>query len=96
MQIIGEDRLMKLARKHGDCFKQVQVWCNIVRQVAWRNLVEVRQTFPTADPVDDKTVFNIKGNAYRLITTVWYEGGTIYIKDLLTHDAYNKGTWKSK
>lgn len=96
MQIIGEDRLMQMARKHGDCVKAVQHWCNVVLQATWSTPADMRKTFRTADPVEGKTVFNIRGNHYRLITTIWYEEGTIYINELLTHDEYNKGDWKSR
>jgi mRNA interferase HigB len=58
------------------------------------NLSEVRQTFRHADVVGDKTVFNIKGNDYRLIVHIRYDLGIIYIKDLLTHAEYDRGTWK--
>jgi mRNA-degrading endonuclease HigB of HigAB toxin-antitoxin module len=40
--------------------------------------MEVRQLFPTADPVGEFTVFNIKGNAYRLITEINCKTGKIY------------------
>jgi len=58
-------------------------------------LSDVRQTFCHADLVGDKTVFNIKGNDYRLITVIRYDLGIIYIKDLLTHAEYDKGKWKT-
>lgn len=55
----------------------------------------MRRTFRHADVVGDKTVFNIKGNDYRQIVYIRYDLGIIYIKDLLTHAAYDKGTWKA-
>ena len=39
-------------------------------------------------------MFNIKGNAYRLVVHIRYDRGIIYIKDLLTHSEYDKGVWK--
>lgn len=95
MRIIAKSRLMALATAHSDCVAQATAWYNIASKAAWHNLAEVRQTFPHADPVGDKTVFNIKGNAYRLIVYIRYDLGIIYIKDLLTHAEYNKGTWKA-
>jgi mRNA interferase HigB len=44
--------------------------------------------------VAGKTVFNIKGNDYRLIVDILYDKGIIYIKDLLTHAEYDRGAWK--
>jgi mRNA interferase HigB len=95
MRIIAKSRLMALAAAHGDCIGQVTVWYNIANKATWHDLSEVRRTFPHADPVGDKTVFNIKGNAYRLIVYIRYDLGIIYIKGLLTHAEYNKGAWKA-
>jgi mRNA interferase HigB len=95
MRIIAKSRLMALAAAHGHCIEQVVAWYNIASKATWHNLAEVRQTYRHADLVGDKTVFNIKGNAYRLIVHIRYDRGIIYIKDLLTHAEYDRGTWKA-
>lgn len=56
--------------------------------------MEVRQTYPSADFVDPYTVFNIKGNAYRLIVKIEYKWQIVFVKDLLNHADYDKGGWK--
>lgn len=94
MRIIAKRRLVELATKHGDCLDQVVNWRHIASKAAWQNLSEVRQTFRNADVVGDKTVFNIKGNQYRLVTQIHYDRQTIYIRDLLRHAEYDKGAWK--
>ncbi len=58
--------------------------------------MEVRQILPHADAVGDKTVFNIKGNAYRLITAIHYNRGIIYVREVLTHAEYNRGDWRNR
>jgi mRNA interferase HigB len=95
VRIIAKSRLMALAVASGDCVQQVAAWHAIARRATWNNLAEVRQTFRHADVVGDKTVFNIKGNDYRLIVHIRYDVGIIYIKDLLTHAEYDKGAWKA-
>jgi mRNA interferase HigB len=95
VRIIAKSRLMALAAAHGDCVEQVTAWYAIASKANWHSLADVRQTFRHADLVDDKTVFNIKGNAYRLIVHIRYGAGIIYIKDLLTHAEYDRGTWKT-
>ena len=72
----------------------VSEWHKIASAASWNNLVEVRQVYPHADFVDPYTVFNIKGNAYRLIVKVEYRWQMIFIKHLLTHAEYDKGDWK--
>lgn len=95
MRIIAKKHLMDLAHAHGDCVEQAMGWYRTASKAAWHDLSEVRQTYRTADSVGDKTVFNIKGNHYRLIVYIRYDLGIIWIKDLLTHADYDKGTWKA-
>jgi mRNA interferase HigB len=94
VRIIARRRLMQLAAAHGDCLDQVADWYRVASKNDWHTLVEVRASFRHADVVGDKTVFNIKGNDYRLIVHINYETGIIYVKHLLTHAEYDKGTWK--
>jgi mRNA interferase HigB len=44
--------------------------------------------------VDELTVFNIKGNSYRLIAAINYKSQTIFLKSVLTHAEYDKEDWK--
>lgn len=94
MRVIAKRNLMQAATAHGDCVAQVENWFRVASRAQWRSLVEVRQIFPHADLVDDKTVFNIKGNGYRLIVYINYAAQTILFKHLLTHAEYDKGTWR--
>lgn len=87
---------MALAQQHGDCTSQIAKWYDLASKATWRNLADVRQTFRSADQVGDKTVFNIKGNSYRLIVKIEYDAGRVYIKNLLTHAEYDKGKWKTQ
>ena len=96
MRIIAESRLKRLAEVQGDCLEQIATWIRIVRAAHWRNLVDVRATYPHPDSVDELTVFNIKGNDYRLIVGIDYQWERVYIKHLLTHAEYDKGDWKKK
>jgi mRNA interferase HigB len=57
--------------------------------------IEVQATFPKAEAVGNFTVFNIKGNNYRLIVSINYERQIIYIKYILTHSEYDKEQWKN-
>jgi len=69
-------------------------WYKVARNATWQSSAEVRQVYPHADFVDPYTVFNIKGNAYRLIVKIEYRWQMIFVKHLLTHDDYRKGNWK--
>lgn len=56
----------------------------------WNSLEDVRVIYRDAEAVENFTVFNLKGNAYRLIVGSNYEDSTIYYKCLLTHAEYDK------
>jgi len=72
----------------------ISEWHKVAKCAAWANLVDVRKVYPHADFVDPYTVFNIKGNAYRLIVKIEYRWQMIFVKHLIPHNEYNTGAWK--
>ena len=95
LHIISRKKLLEAAEAHGDLSGPLDVWYRISKKAAWKNLMEVRQIFPTADAVDEFTVFNIKGNAYRLVAEINYQTGRIFLRHVLTHAEYDRGGWRS-
>jgi len=69
-------------------------WYRIVKRAEWRSLADERRDFAHADVVGRRTVFNIHGNAYRLIVRVNYERKRVFVLKILTHVEYGKGGWK--
>ncbi len=90
MDLVGKAQLRKDAAKHGDTERVIEVWIKVVEEVQWNNIAIVRQTCPSADYVNGRTVFNIKGNSYRLITIIDYSLKLIVYESFLTHAEYNK------
>ena len=86
--------LLKAAQKHGDLFEPLDVWYRIAKKAQWKGLADVRCAFPSADAVEEFTVFNIKGNAYRLIAEINYKTGRIFLRHVLTHAEYSKEGWR--
>ncbi|MBW4548096.1 MAG: type II toxin-antitoxin system HigB family toxin [Symplocastrum torsivum CPER-KK1] len=95
MHVISYRRLREYSKKHGNCREALDSWYKIASKADWSNLVEVQSVFPTAEAVGNFTIFNIKGNNYRLIVSIDYERQLIYIKYILTHAEYDKDTWKN-
>lgn len=95
MHVISYRSLREYAQKYSDCREPLDNWYKIANKAAWSNLVEVRSVFPTAEAVGNFTVFNIKGNKYRLIVSIDYERQLIYIKYIVTHAEYDKENWKN-
>jgi mRNA interferase HigB len=94
VHVISRKRLLESATKHRELLAPLDTWYRIVKKAEWKSLEAVRSTFPSADAVGRWTVFNIKGNSYRLIVEMNYTGQRVYIRHVLTHAEYDKGAWK--
>jgi len=80
MHVISRKRLKEAATRHPDIEPALDAWFRIAKRSVWQDLVDVRKTFSTADAVEKWTVFNIKGNRYRLITEINYKFRRVYIR----------------
>ena|SRR2546423_14528636 len=101
MRVGSPQRLEEAKRRHADAVRALNSWEHVTRGSTWRNLIEVRHTFPSADAVAVKsgnvvTIFNIRGNNYRLITGIDYPCGLVNVLLFLTHAEYDKESWKKK
>ncbi|PSN19940.1 hypothetical protein C7271_04700 [filamentous cyanobacterium CCP5] len=70
-------------------------WFKIVQESGFENFADLRRTFPSADQVGNLIVFNAGGNKYRLVASVHFNRGKVYIRHMLTHQEYDRGNWKS-
>jgi mRNA interferase HigB len=94
MHVISRKKLKEAAGKHEDLTGPLDAWFRIAKKASWTRLADVRRTLSSTDAVGKWTVFNIKGNQYRLITEINYVFGRIYIRHVLTHAEYDRGGWK--
>lgn len=95
MHVISRKRLKEAVARHGDLEAWLDTWFRVAKRATWKNLEGVRKTFSSADSIGKWTVFNAKGNRYRLMTEINYASGRIYIRHVLTHAEYDRGSWKS-
>lgn len=95
MHLISISNLRIDTSEYPDIKKQIDDWYATVKKAGWNNLEDVRKVYRDAEAVGNFTVFNIKGNNYRLIVGINYEDQTIYYKYFLTHAEYDKGKWKN-
>jgi len=91
MHVISRPRLIKFWTDHPDSETPLRVWFKKVEQSKWKNVNELKTDFPTADYVgNDRVVFNIKGNKYRIIVLVYFTGQKMFIRFVGTHAEYDK------
>ncbi|SNT30773.1 mRNA interferase HigB [Granulicella rosea] len=94
MHIISRKRLLEAAAEHPELAAPLDAWYRIAKKAEWHSLEDVRKVFPSADSVDRFTVFNLKGNQFRLIAEINYRTGRLYVRHVLTHAIYDRGGWK--
>ena len=95
MHVISRKRLLEAATRHGALGSPLDAWYRCAKKAEWRSLEDVRKIFPSADGVGKYTVFNIKGNTFRLIAEINFRTGRIYIRHVLTHAEYDDQGWNT-
>lgn len=95
MHVISKAKLREFWVQHADSEDVLNNWYKFSSKASWSNLLDVQKKYPKAEAVGNFTVFNIKGNNYRLIVDIKYFKQTIYIKYVLTHAEYDKESWKN-
>lgn len=94
MHVISKKKLRVCTVAHADAAASLNAWYNVTKEANWPHLPGLRQTYSSADQVGKYTVFNIRGNKYRLITQIEYSNQTVRIVAFLTHEEYDLGRWK--
>ncbi|HVO62214.1 MAG TPA: type II toxin-antitoxin system HigB family toxin [Terriglobales bacterium] len=94
MRVISRKALRDAEQKHGDLAGVLDVWYKIAKKAKWSCLNDIRATWRDTDEVGGVTIFNVKGNKYRLLARVNYKSQLIFIRSVLTHAEYDKEDWR--
>jgi mRNA interferase HigB len=99
MRVIKPATVREWMRQHPQARPGLEWWLDAICSGGWTHLAELRMTFPGADLVRVKSgrnvvVFNISGNAFRLIAAMHFNSGHVYALAFLTHAEYSKNRWK--
>lgn len=93
MRIVSHRRLVEFyeSEGHGDSKTALERWYDVAEKAEWKNLSEIKVDFPATDYVgNQRYVFNIKGNKYRLVVVVKFTIDHIFIRYVVTHSDYDK------
>ena len=78
-------------KDHAALKAAVDAWFDEVRKADWKSTADVKRHYASASVVSaDRIVFNIKGNDYRLVVSVDFEKGIVWIKWIGTHEDYDQ------
>ncbi|MBQ6305093.1 MAG: type II toxin-antitoxin system HigB family toxin [Bacteroidales bacterium] len=93
MRIIAKKTLTQYAENHPQAAGSLNDWFEKTRKAEWNNLTDIRQTFNSVDYVgNQRYVFNINGNNYRLVVLILMTSKTVYIRFIGTHAEYDRIT----
>lgn len=91
MRIFTEKTLKEYIEIHSDAKTAIQEWVDIVKRSEWTCCADVRRTFNSADAVgNQRYVFNIKGNCYRIVAVIKFTIKFVYIRFIGTHSEYDR------
>ena len=91
LRVIAKRTLREYWELHPECEQHLKTWYETARKANWKNSNEVKQTYRSASVVgNNRIVFNIKGNAYRLVVKFNFDRGWAFIRFIGTHKEYDK------
>lgn len=91
MRVIAKKILREFWEKHNDCEQQLKSWFQEASKAEWKFPNEIKSEYPSASIIgNDRIVFNIKGNTYRLIVKINFDYQMVWIRFIDTHAAYDK------
>lgn len=91
MHIISLKRLREFWEKHPAAEEPLRAWHAVARRAQWHTPVDIRADYGNASFLgNNRVVFNIKGNDYRLIVLVEYRKGLLFIRFVGTHIEYDR------
>lgn len=96
MQIANLQVIDRFTKRHSDSRSAIERWVDLTEAATWTKLLDVQNTFPSAEDVKGHIVFNIRGNNYRLITSINYDTQQVIILAILTHAEYDRMDFRKK
>lgn len=91
MVIISKAKLIEFYQTENKAKELLLQWYNITLLSDWQDFHSIKQTFNSVDSVgNDRFVFNIGGNKYRIVAMIHFNKRTIYLRFVGTHKQYDK------
>ena len=91
MRVIAKRTLRDFWTNHADCEQQLTAWYRETEKSEFKNLNELKIEYPSASILtDNRIIFNIKGNRYRLIVKFNFEYQICWIRFVGTNAEYDK------
>jgi len=91
MHVVSIKKLKVYFLKEDNAKVALQDWYKRASKAQWNSFADLKNTFNSADNVgNNRYVFNIKGNHYRIVAIVLFQVGRIYVRWVGNHKVYNR------
>jgi mRNA interferase HigB len=91
MKVVSKKYLIRFWGVHKRAEQPLKAWHDEAVKASWQSPQDVKDQYRSASFIaNNRVVFNIKGNDYRLIVAIAYRFGALYIKFIGTHAEYDK------
>ena len=91
MRVIAISTLRAFWTKHSDAQTPLMAWYALASRSQWRSPSDIKEAYRNASfTANNRVVFNIKGNDYRLVVLVRYDKVLLFVKFVGTHAQYDK------
>ncbi|MBI5416656.1 type II toxin-antitoxin system HigB family toxin [Candidatus Poribacteria bacterium] len=91
MRIISVKKLREFWGKHSDSEQPLRAWYAEAKKSNWNNPKDIKRMYCSVSILkDNRVVFNIKGNTYRLVTAINYDYKIVFIRFIGTHREYDR------
>ena len=91
MKVVTLKFIQEYIEEHADSDTALKDWYKKAKESEWNCFADIKQTFNSVDSIgNNRFVFNIKGNSYRLIAIVIFASKKVYIRFIGTHSEYDK------
>lgn len=91
MRILSRSTLRDFWKDHPDAEEALKAWYYEASRANWQSPIDIKTTHRSASIIsNNRVVFNIKGNTYRLIVAIRYDIGIVFVRFIGTHAEYDK------
>jgi len=91
MRVIARSTLRAFWEQQPDAQQALEAWYHDARRSVWKSPADIKDVYRNASIVaNNRVVFNIKGNQYRLVVAVNYKFGIVYIRFVGTHQQVDR------
>lgn len=91
MRVIAVRTLREFWTEYPDAKQPLRAWYREAKKAEWKEPIDITSQYANARTIgNDRAIFKIKGNDYRLVVAIRYDKGLVFIRFVGTHGQYDE------